>query len=615
MTFQELGLNESLLTAINELGFETPTPIQAQAIPYLLENKTDLVGLAQTGTGKTAAFGLPILNGLDLANKNTQALIIAPTRELGLQIAADIKKFAKHYRGINIVSVYGGASIMNQIREIERGAHIIVATPGRMVDLLERKKVKVNHIKFLVLDEADEMLNMGFKDDLDTILKDTPPEKQTLLFSATMPSEVRRIANNYMNNPTEIAVAKQSQSAENIEHNFYEIHERDRYAALKRIIDYNTDIFGIIFCRTRHETQDIADKLIKDGYNADALHGDLSQAQRDHVMKRYRSRTLQLLVATDVAARGIDVSDVTHVLNYNLPDDVEIYTHRSGRTARAGKHGVSLVLINTREFGRIKSIERIIGKKFTKQLVPNAFEICDRQLLHLVKKVHDVTVNDDEIAPYLETVNELFADMSKEDVLKHFVSIEFNRFLDYYRNAADLNTSAKGSNNKSQSMNDGGSPSVNNKGQHRMFINIGTTDGFDMDELANFIGDSAKVEPSAVRAISLRDKFSFFNIDASHANEIMQAFKTQKLNGRSIRVDITEDRGGSGGGGARRSSGGGENRSRSYGGEGNSGGGYKRRDSGSSGGGGYDRKRSDSRGDGQRDKPAGSSGGNRRKRF
>lgn len=594
MTFSELGLIEPIIKAVTELGYETPTPIQAEAIPYVLNNNTDLVGLAQTGTGKTAAFGLPILNSIDLDNRSTQALIIAPTRELGVQIANDLNKFGKYMRGLNIVTVYGGASIMTQIKDISRGAQIIVATPGRMMDLLERGKVKVNEIKFLVLDEADEMLNMGFKEDIDTILKTTPKEKQTLLFSATMPSEVRRIANQYMHEPHEIAVAKQSQSAENIIHQYYEVHERDRYLALKRIIDYNPSIFGIIFCRTRHETQEIAEKLIKDGYNADALHGDLSQAQRDSVMKRYRSRTLQLLVATDVAARGIDVTDVTHVLNYNLPDDVEVYTHRSGRTARAGKHGVSLILVNTREFSRIRQIEKMIGKQFVKGVIPHGFEVCEKQLIHLVNKVHDISVSEEEIAPYLPVANELFAEMSKEDVIKHFLSVEFNRFLEYYRNAVDLNQGAKrtaGDREHGKTLN------LSNSGTQRMFINVGTTDGFDDNQLADYIGDVAKIAPSQIRQLSIRDKFSFFNVDAAHADPILTNFKKEKLNNRPIRVDVTEDRGhgGGGGGGERRSGGerqgGGERRSSgtggtSYRGGSSSGGGSNRSSSSRRDGGG-----------------------------
>ncbi len=471
--FTDLGLSEPIIKAINELGFETPTPIQAEAIPYLLSGQGDLVGLAQTGTGKTAAFGLPIVHKIDFDQRKTQAIIIAPTRELCIQITKDMQNYAKYFKNANIVPVYGGASIMMQIKDIARGAQIVVATPGRMCDIIDRKKVDLSEVSFVVLDEADEMLNMGFKEDLDRILVTTPKEKQTLLFSATMPSEVSRIAKKYMNNPHEIAVAKQSTSAENIEHQYFEVHERDRYAALKRIIDNNPEIFGIVFCRTRWETQEIAEKLMKDGYNADALHGDLSQAQRDNVMKRYRGKTLQMLVATDVAARGIDVNNVTHVLNYNLPDDPEIYTHRSGRTARAGKSGVSIVIVNTREVNKIRQLERIIDKKFEKAKIPGAFEICEKQLFHLVNKIHDIQVNTEEIEKYLPVAMEKLADLSKEELISKFVSVEFNRFLEYYRNAPDLNVSGDRKAREERTERKTGDEARSTSGMQRFFINVG----------------------------------------------------------------------------------------------------------------------------------------------
>ena len=443
ITFQELGLSKPVLSAIADLGFENPTPIQQQAIPHLLTGTSDLVALAQTGTGKTAAFGLPLMELLDFNNRKTQAFVLAPTRELCIQITNDLSKFAAQTHGAHVVAVYGGASIEGQIRDIRKGAQILVGTPGRTVDLIERGVIDLSQVDFVVLDEADEMLHMGFKDDLDAILSETPEEKQTWLFSATMPAEVSRIAKNYMTSPVEITAGEKNSGNENIEHVYYLTHQRDKYLVLKRIADYNPDIFAIVFCRTKAETQQIADALIKDGYNADALHGDLSQSQRDHVMKRYRNRALQMLVATDVAARGIDVNDVTHVIQYNLPDEIENYTHRSGRTARAGKKGTSIVLINMKEQFRIKQLEKIIKSSFTKGSIPTPFDVCEKQLMHLVDKVKEVEVNNEMIGKYLPNVFEAFESMSKEEVIQHFVSTEFNRFLDYYKNAPDLNVDEK----------------------------------------------------------------------------------------------------------------------------------------------------------------------------
>jgi len=386
MTFKELGLNDALMKAVEELGFENPTPIQQQTIPLLTGKETDVVALAQTGTGKTAAFGLPILNKIDTNSRDTQALVLAPTRELCVQISNDFKKYAKYMKGLSVATVYGGASIVNQMRDIKQGTQIIVATPGRLVDLIERRAVKLQTIETVVLDEADEMLNMGFKDSLDVILEQTPDGKSTWLFSATMPREVERISKNYMSNPVEVSSGKRNEGAANISHIYYQVNSRDRYLALKRIADFYPEIFGIVFCRTKAETQEVADSLIKDGYSADALHGDLSQGQRDLVMKRFRNRTLQMLVATDVAARGIDVDSVTHVINYNLPEDIESYTHRTGRTARAGKSGMAIAIITGRDAGRIKDIERIINKKFERGVLPDGFQVTEKQLFHLVKK-------------------------------------------------------------------------------------------------------------------------------------------------------------------------------------------------------------------------------------
>jgi ATP-dependent RNA helicase DeaD len=437
--FIQLGIRHDIVNAISELGFENPTPIQEQSIPVLLTGSNDFVGLAQTGTGKTAAFGLPLLELLDFEENHPQALILCPTRELCLQITNDIKNYAKNMPNVNVVAVYGGANISDQLRQIKRGVQIVVATPGRMLDIINRKAITFSEVGFVVLDEADEMLNMGFQEDIDSILSTTPEDKKTWLFSATMPTEVRRIAKKYMTDPFELTMGEKNTGNVNIEHEYYIVRARDKYAAFKRIVDFNPEIFGIVFCRTKIETQEIAESLIKDGYNADALHGDLSQQQRDKVMKRYRERSLQLLIATDVAARGIDVNDVTHVINYSLPDEIENYTHRSGRTARAGKTGVSIAIINSKELGKIRQIERTIGKKFVKAEIPNGFDVCEKQLFAIVHKVHAVTVNDQQMEQYMPRILDEFKDLSKEDVIKRFAAIEFNSFLDYYKNAPDLN--------------------------------------------------------------------------------------------------------------------------------------------------------------------------------
>jgi ATP-dependent RNA helicase DeaD len=526
-TFQELGLSKAVLSAIADLGFENPTPIQEQAIPHMLTGTTDVVALAQTGTGKTAAFGIPLLELLDFNNKKTQAFILAPTRELCVQISKDLQRFATHMHNANIVAVYGGASIETQIREIRRGAQILVGTPGRTVDLIERGVIDLSAVDFIVLDEADEMLHMGFKDDLDAILSETPEEKQTWLFSATMPQEVARIAKNYMNNPIEITVGNRNSGNENIEHVYYVTHQRDKYLALKRLADYYPDIFAIVFCRTKAETQQVADALIKDGYNADALHGDLSQAQRDHVMKRYRNRTLQMLVATDVAARGIDVNDVTHVINYNLPDEIENYTHRSGRTARAGKKGTSIVLINMKENFRIKQIEKIIKTTFTKGALPSPVDVCEKQLIHLVNRVKDTEVNEESIGKYLPSVYESFESFSKEDVIQHFISTEFNRFLEYYKNAPDLNVDEKR-----------GESRGTNSGVVKMYINLGKKDQFTFNTLKTFIAESAEVSETEIPWSDLKDTFSLFEVRTSSYDKVLDAMNNGvKYRGRTVRVE------------------------------------------------------------------------------
>jgi ATP-dependent RNA helicase DeaD len=443
MTFKELHIDKRILKAIAEMGFETPMPVQEEVIPFLLKETRDLVALAHTGTGKTAAFGIPIVQKVDQFSSKTQALILAPTRELCLQITDDLNHLAKHMDGLNIVPIYGGASILTQIKQISSGAQIIVATPGRMLDMLNRRKVDVSAISWLVLDEADEMLNMGFKEDLNAILSGTPKNKRVLLFSATMAEEIEGIAQSYMNKPVAITVGSKNTGAENVHHQYYVVHARDRYIALKRIADYYPDIYSIIFCRTKIETQETADLLIKDGYNADSLHGDLSQPQRDSVMNRFRSRNLQMLVATDVAARGIDVTDLTHIINYNLPDDPEYYTHRSGRTGRAGKSGISIVIVNLKEIFKIRQIEKQIRKKFELVKIPTGSEVCEKQLYHLVDKVKNTEIQHQEIGAFLPAVYEKLIGISKEEIIQRFVSAEFNRFLSYYRNAPDINVDMK----------------------------------------------------------------------------------------------------------------------------------------------------------------------------
>ena len=440
--FLELGLSTEILNAVAELGFEKPTPVQGTVIPKLLVEDGDIVCLAQTGTGKTAAFGLPALEYLDRTNPRTQILILCPTRELCRQISQDLTNYSKYLDGIRIVSVYGGANITGQIKDLKRGAHIIVATPGRLLDLMKREAADISDIRTLILDEADEMLNMGFKDELDAILAQAPEQRRSLLFSATLPKEVEEIARSYMKNPEVVTVGQRNAGSDNVEHYYYMVKEEDRYAALKRIADFNPDIYAIVFCKTREETQKIADALQKDGYDADALHGDLSQAQRDHVMERFKRHALHMLVATDVAARGIDVSDLTHVINYNLPQEIELYTHRSGRTGRADKKGVSIAIINQRERGKIRRIEAVIKKQFTRLPVPGAREICERQLVHLINGINNVDVRDD-IYSFMPVINELWDGISREDLVKKILSYEFNRFFDYYRKAKDLNIPEK----------------------------------------------------------------------------------------------------------------------------------------------------------------------------
>jgi ATP-dependent RNA helicase DeaD len=537
-TFLNLGLDPRILKGVEALGFVTPTPIQAEAIPQLLEGHRDLIGLAQTGTGKTAAFGLPLLQLIDCKLHYPQALILAPTRELCVQIYNDLEKFSSQMDGFACVPVYGGASIVDQIKKIRRGVQVVVATPGRLIDLIERGAVDLGKISILVLDEADEMLNMGFKEDIDYILANTPDTRNTWLFSATMPREVSEIAGTYMTDPIRISTDSHKKGNENIEHCFAVVRARDRYAAFKRFVDTNADIFGIVFCRTKIETQEVAEKLIRDGYNADSLHGDLSQVQRDKVMRRYRERSLQLLVATDVAARGIDVQDVTHVIHYDLPDELENYMHRSGRTARAGKTGVSLAIIHTKEAGRIRQIEKATGIRFKQVKVPSGIEVCEKQLMKLVKRIHDVEVNEAEIAPYLESIYNELKDIDRDELIHRFVSIEFNRFLEYYRDAGDLNA-------ETRKAGEGGGQVYGDK-HNRMFISIGAKDGLDKGKLLRFICDETGEKGSIFGRIDVKGVYSFVDVLPEKLETVMKTLNGSVYRGRNVRTEKSgEQEGGS----------------------------------------------------------------------
>ncbi|MCB4798784.1 DEAD/DEAH box helicase [Neotamlana laminarinivorans] len=536
-TFQDLGLNDYLLQGITDLGFEKPSEVQEKAIPLLLNSEEDLVALAQTGTGKTAAFGFPMLQKINIDSRTTQGLILSPTRELCLQIASEMKLYGKHCKGLNVVAVYGGSSITEQAREIKRGAQVIVATPGRMKDMISRRLVDITKIEYAVLDEADEMLNMGFKEDITAILSHTPNEKSTWLFSATMPKEVAAIAKNFMHNPQEITVGRKNESTTNVSHEYYLVNARDRYQALKRLADANPDIFSVIFCRTKRDTQKVAEKLIEDGYNAGALHGDLSQNQRDLVMNAFRKNQIQMLVATDVAARGIDVDDVTHVINYQLPDEIETYTHRSGRTGRAGKTGVSMVIVSKSEVRKIKSIERIIKRQFDKKEVPDGMEICEVQLMSLANKIHNTEINH-EIDKYLTSINELFEDTSKDELIKKFFSVEFTRFYNYYKKAQNLNV-AEGSSDRDEGRSYGGS-----KNSTRYFINVGSKDGFDWMSLKDFLREQLDLGRDDLFKVETKDSFSFFNTEKELQEKVLAHFTDFKHNGRFVNVEVSENRGG-----------------------------------------------------------------------
>ncbi len=531
-SFEALGLSRGLVESVLQIGFEVPTPIQEQAIPILLAGNRDFVGLAQTGTGKTAAFGLPLLELIDDQARTTQALILAPTRELGLQIASDLENFSEKFKAFNIVAVYGGASISEQIRKVKKGAQVIVATPGRLIDLIDRKAVNLSSVRYVVLDEADEMLNMGFKDELDKILSFTPDAKNTWLFSATMPREVRAIMKNYMHDPHELTVGEKNVGNANIDHQYVLVSEKDRYLALKRILDFNPEIFGLIFCRTRIDTQRVAEMLIKEGYNADSLHGDLTQQQRDRVMMKFRERSLQILVATDVAARGIDVEDISHVIHMNIPDEMEFYTHRSGRTARAGKKGISIAMISKKELGKVKQIEKNLKAPFQRMMIPTGPDVCQKQLIALMRKVHEVKVSEDEIGEFLPQVFEELKDLSKEELIKRFASIEFNRFLDYYRNAPDLNAEAGRGQAGSEKYSSGS----------RIFINVGKMDGVDVSRLIEIIDDYAGISKKDIGRIDLKGAYSFFEVDPSKVEDIFKGLNGITYKGRQIRVEETDNK-------------------------------------------------------------------------
>lgn len=557
--FNEMGLNPSILKAIEEIGFITPTPVQEKIIPVLLDHPSDLIANAQTGTGKTAAFGLPLIQQTDISKPVIQALILCPTRELCMQITSDLKKYAKYQPGIQSVPVYGGASTNVQIKNLEKGAHFVVATPGRAVDLLKQKKLKINHIKWLVLDEADEMLSMGFREDLETIISATPHNRLTLLFSATTSPEIVSIANQYMHQPVEISVGKKNSGADNVSHEYFLVHAKDRYEALKRIADVNPRIYGIIFCRTRAETKEVADNLISDGYDADALHGDLSQDQRDIVMNRFRNRHLQLLVATDVAARGLDVNDLTHIINYDLPDDPEIYIHRSGRTGRAGRKGIAVSILHLKEKGKLKLIERLAGIKIENKPVPSGKDICEKQLFNLVDKVEKVEVNTDQIESYMKIIYRKLEWLDRDDLIRHFISVEFNRFLASYQNAPDLNIeNTSGSNkeirhrgmrnekeNRRKDGNDYGASSERRKWMDRkkgvsfsrFFLNLGKNDQMDKRSIIDIINRQMPGKSVEIGEIEVLRNFSFFEVDDRFENDVQRAFGKAHFNGKRIGLE------------------------------------------------------------------------------
>ena len=541
-----MGVSEDIRRAISELGFEHPMPVQEEVIPFLLGHGNDVIALAQTGTGKTAAFGIPLLQKINPDNKATQALILSPTRELCLQIADDLNDFAHYMQGIHIAPVYGGSSIEAQIRVLKKGVQIIVATPGRLIDLMNRGVARLDQVNNVVLDEADEMLNMGFSESINAIFEGVPADRNTLLFSATMSREIEKIAKSYLHDYKEIVVGSRNEGAENVNHIYYMVHSKDKYLALKRVVDYHPRIFAIIFCRTKIETQEIADKLIKDGYNAEALHGDLSQQQRDLTMQKFRQHTVQLLVATDVAARGLDVDDLTHVINYGLPDDIENYTHRSGRTGRAGKKGTSISIIHTREKTKVRNIEREIGKKFIDGTLPSAEEICKKQLYKVMDDIMKTDVDDEQIGPYMTEINRQFEYIDKEDILKKMVTITFGRFLNYYKNAPEIEKPSskrtpegKGTKGK---VSNGRRKHETEAGFQRLFINIGKADGFYPGEIMQYLNRHIKGRQE-VGHIDLLEKFCYIEVPQDDAPKVMRALNGTFYKGREVRCNDADEAG------------------------------------------------------------------------
>lgn len=552
-TFEELGVNEEIRRAIAELGFENPMPVQEEVIPYLLGNGNDVIALAQTGTGKTAAYGIPVLQKIDASRKETQALILSPTRELCLQITDDLNDFAKYIGGLHVAAVYGGASIETQIRTLRHGVQVIVATPGRLIDLMKRGVAKLDSVNNVVLDEADEMLNMGFSDSINEIFEGLPAARNTLLFSATMSREIEKIAKSYLNDYQEIVVGSRNEGAEKVNHIYYLVNARDKYLALKRIVDYYPRIFAIIFCRTKVETQEIADKLIRDGYNAEALHGDLSQQQRDLTMQKFRKHLTQFLVATDVAARGLDVEDLTHVINYGLPDDIESYTHRSGRTGRAGKKGTSISIIHTREKSKVRAIEKTIGKEFVDGTLPTAQEICTKQLYKVMDEILKVDVNEDEIAPFMAEITRHFEYVDKEDIIKKIVSMTFGRFLEYYANAPEIekptgrrgeNTRDRGARGERKSRGERGArrSHMPEAGFRRLFINLGKNDGFYPGEVMQFVNKNVKGRQE-IGQIDLLSKISYIEVPENDADRVMDALNGARYKGREVRCNDADESG------------------------------------------------------------------------
>jgi len=580
-TFEELGVSGEILRAITEMGYESPMPVQEEVIPYLLGHNNDIVALAQTGTGKTAAYGLPVLQKIDTSSTVTQAIVIAPTRELCLQITDDLKDYSKYIEGLHVLAVYGGASIEQQIRQLKRGVQIIVATPGRLVDLMERKVADLSHVQNVVLDEADEMLNMGFSESIDAILAGCPPHaaeeggegRNTLLFSATMSKEIERIAQGYLVNHKEIVVGSRNEGAEHVHHIYYLVSARDKYNALKRVADYYPEIYAIIFCRTRMETQEIADKLIQDGYNAESLHGELSQAQRDLTMQKFRQHRVQLLVATDVAARGLDVDELTHVINYGLPDDIESYTHRSGRTGRAGRSGTSISIIHVKEKGKVRAIEKQIQKKFVPGILPTGPEICAKQLYKVIDDIEKVAVDEEEIAPYLGEVYRKFDLLEKEDIIKRMVSMQFNTFLNYYKNAPEIIQPSDKGGSKEVSMGKRGErgsrrergssgPKTAEKGYTRFFINLGKKDGINPKVFMGFLNRVSGNTHIDLGRIDLMQNFSFFEVPEQQTQTVLRVLNGTDFDGRKVNVEVTDntDSQPSRGGGSRRDRGAAEGR-------------------------------------------------------